>query len=110
MGENLTCPGEMQNVSKNDTSESQRLLLQPSMAPKTTVFKRHKKSVTCAINSTRKDVPRLKSLIFRAEPNSVNMLQCETGNETKITVHIQKKEQLRTRCKMVISKESPYVQ
>jgi hypothetical protein len=40
-GRKLTSPGEMQIVSKNDTSESQRLLLQPSTAPKTTVFKRH---------------------------------------------------------------------
>jgi hypothetical protein len=32
-GEKLTSPGEMQNVSKSDTSESQRVSLQPSMAP-----------------------------------------------------------------------------
>jgi hypothetical protein len=36
------------------------------------------------------------------------MLQCETGEETDITVFIQKNEQLR--CKMVISKENPYAQ
>jgi hypothetical protein len=33
------------------------------------------------------------------------MMQCEIEEETKTTVHIQEKEQLR--CKMVISKENP---
>jgi hypothetical protein len=33
------------------------------------------------------------------------MLQCETGEETKNTVHVHKKEQLQS--KMVISKEKP---
>jgi hypothetical protein len=108
MEEYLTCPGEVHNVSINDTSESQRLVLQPSMAIKTAVFKRHKKPVTSAISSSRKDVPRSGSLIFIAEPRSINMLQSETGEETKTTVHMQKKEQLR--CKMVISKEKWYVQ
>jgi hypothetical protein len=35
------------------------------------------------------------------------MLHYEMGEETKTTVHIQKKEQLR--CKMVMSKETPHV-
>jgi hypothetical protein len=41
MGEELTCPEEMQNVRKSETFESQRLLLRPSMATKTAVFKGH---------------------------------------------------------------------
>jgi hypothetical protein len=43
------------------------------------VQKTHKNPVTCVISSTRKDVPRVKSLIFRAKPGSINMLQCEIG-------------------------------
>jgi hypothetical protein len=54
----------------------------------------HKK-ITFVIGSTRKDIPSSKSLIFRTAPSSINMLQYATEEETKNTVHIQKKEQLR---------------
>ena len=78
------------------------------MAAKTAVFKEHKKPVTSAVSSTRYDVPQLKILIFKAEPSSVNMVQCEAGEETKTTVYIYKKEQLRY--KMMISEENFYVE
>ena len=74
------------------------------MVPKTAVFKGHKEPVTSAVSGTRNDVPQLKILIFKAEPSSVNMVQCEAGEETKTTVYIYKKEQLRY--KMMISKEN----
>jgi len=89
----LTCWGKKQNVSESDTSESLRLLLQPSREVKITAFKRHMRTtaVASAFSSTRKDVPRSKSLIFEAKPSSINMLQRETGEtgeETEITVHV----------------------
>lgn len=69
----------------------------------------HEKPVTSTISSTRKDVLSWESLMFRAEPSSINMLQCKTGRKKpKITVQIQINEQLRS--KMVLSKETPYVQ
>jgi hypothetical protein len=52
-GRKLTCPKEMQNVSKSDTSESQRLLLQQSRAPKTTVFKRHIRNQSLPLSVTQ---------------------------------------------------------
>ena len=60
MEEKLTSLGGMQNVSENDMTGLQRLLLQPLMAPKTTVSKRRIKNqtaATCAISNTRKDLP-----------------------------------------------------
>ena len=84
-------------------SEWRRLLLQPSRATKTTMFKEmHKKPFISS--STRKDVRGWECLIFRAEPSSINKLQCETGEETKVTIHTQKKEQLR--CEIVIGKKN----
>jgi hypothetical protein len=73
------------------------------MAAKTTVFKRDiRNQFTSGISSTRKDVPSGESLIFRAEPSLINMQQCARGEETKITIHVQKEKQLR--CKFLISK------
>ena len=77
------------------------------MAPKITVFNKHiRKPVTSTVSNTRKDVPRLKSLVFKAEQSSINMLHCETGEEAKSTIHIQKNERLPR--KMI--KENPYGQ
>ena len=74
------------------------------MAPKTTEFKRrNKQPVDSAISSTRKDVPSRGSLVFRAGPSSINVLQCEAEDEMETTVQIQIKQQLR--CKIMISKE-----
>ena len=66
----------------------------------------HKKPVASTISNTRKDVPSLKGLVFKAEQSSINMLHFKTGEEAKTTVLIQKKEQLP--CKMI--KENPYGQ
>jgi hypothetical protein len=51
---------------------------------KNNCIKRHvrNQSLAPSVAHTRKDLPGCMRLIFRAEPSSINMLQCETGNET----------------------------
>jgi hypothetical protein len=82
MGEKLTCPGEMQNVSKNDTSESQRLLLQPSMAPKTTVFKGHVRNQSLA-PSVAQEMTYQVERVWYLKPSQVLSICCNARQERK---------------------------
>jgi hypothetical protein len=82
MGEHLTSLGEKKNVSKSDTSESQRLLLQPSPATKTTAFKGHIRTQSFPPSVEQERAYQIER-VWYLEPSQVRSICCNARQERK---------------------------